>query len=52
MFTDYNFTWNFYTIAKTPLTTWYIKIIDKKKFAKALLDENVKHLYNILSFLV
>ena len=41
-FTEKKLTWRLYTIKKVLLTSQRIKLIDKKKFAKAVLDENVK----------
>ena len=35
-------TWRFYTTAKGLLNTKRVKLIDKKKFAKAALDKNSK----------
>lgn len=41
-FAKKKFTWRFYTIAKVLSTIKRIKLIKKKKFAKATLDENFK----------
>ena len=35
-------TWRFYTTKKTLPTTRWVKLINKKEFAKVILDENVK----------
>lgn len=37
-------TWRFYTTAKALPTTSLVKLIDKRKFAKVVLDENSKTL--------
>ncbi len=35
-------TWSFYTVAEVLSTTSRVKLIDKREFAKAVLDENSK----------
>ena len=41
-FADKEFIWISYTTKKTLSTTCWIEFINKKKFAKVVLDENVK----------
>lgn len=35
-----DFTWRSYTVAKVLFTTSWIELIDKREFAKAVLDQN------------
>ena len=41
-FAQKELTWRSYTVAEALLTTKRVEIIDKKKFTKAVLDENVE----------
>ena len=41
-FADKEFIWNFYTIEKALSTTCQIKLVNKKEFVKAVLNENVE----------
>lgn len=42
IFVERKLTWKSYIIAEVLPTIWQVKIIDKKKFTKVALDENVK----------
>ena len=41
-FANQKLTWKTYTTAEALPTTQWIELIDKKKFAKAILDENIE----------
>ena len=50
-FAEKKLTWRTYTTKKAFSTTCWVKIIDQKKFAKAVLDENFKAFVVHVSFL-
>ena len=50
-FAEKELTWRSYTTKKALLTTQKIELIDKKKFAKAALDENINVFVMHVSFL-
>ena len=41
VFTNEKFIYRYYTTTKALLTIWQVKIINKKEFAKALLNKNI-----------
>ena len=50
-FVQKELTWRFYTVEKALITSQRLELIDKKKFAKAALDENIKAFVMHMSFL-
>ena len=50
-FADKKLTWRTYTTKKTLPTTQWVELINKKKFTKATLNENVKAFVVYVAFL-
>ena len=50
-FADKDLTWKFYTTVETLFIIKWVELIDKKKFAKIVLDENVKAFVMYMTFL-
>lgn len=49
-FIDYKFTWKSYTTTTALQIPWQVKIINKKTFAKVVLDQNIEPFVIYIAF--